>query len=80
VKFADGVRPGEGTSPSAGEDLPSPPPPSKLPKEKRFKKKKKKKIKAGLRFLMELYWFVDVALTLFAFAGPNCSKLTHGRL
>ena len=46
VKFADGVRPGEGTSPSAGEDLPSPPPPPrKLPKEKRFKKKKKKKIK-----------------------------------
>ncbi|XP_049770362.1 uncharacterized protein LOC126109383 [Schistocerca cancellata] len=44
VKFADGVQPGEGTSPSGGEDLPSPPPPPrKLPKEKRFKKKKKKK-------------------------------------
>lgn len=50
VKFADGVQPGEGTSPSAGEDLPSPPPPprAKIPKEKRFKKKKKKKkIKVG---------------------------------
>ncbi|KAK7791988.1 hypothetical protein R5R35_007975 [Gryllus longicercus] len=49
VKFADGVRPGEGTSPSAGEDLPSPPPPPrKLPKEKRYKKKKKKKIKVKI--------------------------------
>ncbi|CAG9774051.1 unnamed protein product [Ceutorhynchus assimilis] len=37
VKFADGIRPGEGTSPSAGEELYSPPPPI-LPKEKRFKK------------------------------------------
>ncbi|GJQ73697.1 hypothetical protein Trydic_g14032 [Trypoxylus dichotomus] len=40
VKFADGVAPGEGTSPSGGEELSSPPP----PKEKRFKKIKKKKI------------------------------------
>lgn len=52
VKFADGVRPGEGTSPSGGEELSSPPPiPAKLPKEKRYKKlalakkSKKKKIK-----------------------------------
>ncbi|XP_066258358.1 microtubule-associated protein futsch-like isoform X2 [Euwallacea similis] len=56
VQFADGIRPGEGTSPSAGEDLTSPPPPQrKLPKEKRFtkvllgnkskKKKMKKKVK-----------------------------------
>ena len=51
VTFADGVRPGEGTSPLAGEDLPSPPPPPrKLPKEKRFKKKKKKKIKVMVCF------------------------------
>lgn len=29
VQFADGVKPGEGTSPSGGEgDMPSPPPPS----------------------------------------------------
>ncbi|RZC38728.1 titin-like [Asbolus verrucosus] len=52
VQFADGVRPGEGTSPSGGEELSSPPPnPPKLPKEKRYKKlktpkkSKKKKIK-----------------------------------
>ncbi|XP_049817797.1 titin isoform X2 [Aethina tumida] len=53
VHFADGVRPGEGTSPSAGEELSSPPlAATKLPKEKRFKKvkqtkksKKKTKIK-----------------------------------
>lgn len=33
VKFADGVTPGEGTSPSGGEgDMPSPPP-SALPKD-----------------------------------------------
>lgn len=51
VQFADGVRPGEGTSPSGGEELSSPPPRKKLPKEKRYKKTKlhkknlKKKIK-----------------------------------
>ncbi|KAJ8950605.1 hypothetical protein NQ314_007831, partial [Rhamnusium bicolor] len=52
VQFADGVRPGEGTSPSGGEELSSPPPASKkLPKEKRYKKTKlitknpKKKVK-----------------------------------
>lgn len=39
VKFADGIAPGEGSSPSGGEELSSPPP----PKEKRFKKIKKKK-------------------------------------
>lgn len=55
VTFADGVRPGEGTSPLAGEDLPSPPPPPrKLPKEKRFKKKKKKKIKVMVCFKIDL--------------------------
>uniref|UniRef100_A0A1Y1LRH4 Chromo domain-containing protein n=1 Tax=Photinus pyralis TaxID=7054 RepID=A0A1Y1LRH4_PHOPY len=55
VLFSDGIRPGEGTSPSGGEELSSPPPaPRKLPKEKRFKKiklpkkekaPKKKKVK-----------------------------------
>ncbi|GLV34963.1 hypothetical protein CBL_09443 [Carabus blaptoides fortunei] len=52
VKFADGICPGEGTSPSGGEELPSPPPPPrKLPKEKRYKKlknKNKKKIKVKI--------------------------------
>ncbi|XP_056632075.1 titin-like [Diorhabda sublineata] len=55
VQFADGIRPGEGTSPSAGEDLTSPPPPSKvLPKEKRYTKTKlgtkhvKKKVKVKI--------------------------------
>lgn len=44
VKFADGIIPGEGTSPSGGEELTSPPPtPQKLPKEKRFTKTKKPK-------------------------------------
>jgi len=39
VSFSDGVRPGEGTSPSGGEEMSSPPPPSqKIPKEKRFTK------------------------------------------
>ncbi|KAL1494081.1 hypothetical protein ABEB36_009735 [Hypothenemus hampei] len=41
VQFADGIRPGEGTSPSAGEELSSPPPPKKkMTKEKRLKKLK----------------------------------------
>lgn len=54
VKFADGICPGEGTSPSGGEELSSPPPP-RLPKEKRYKKtralkkkSKKKKVKVNL--------------------------------
>lgn len=59
VKFADGICPGEGTSPSAGEELSSPPPPSskkKLAKEKRYKKmrmskkSKKKKVKVSAKF------------------------------
>ncbi|KAK5640706.1 hypothetical protein RI129_009253 [Pyrocoelia pectoralis] len=41
VQFSDGIKPGEGTSPSGGEDLSSPPPAArKLPKEKRFRKMK----------------------------------------
>ncbi|XP_018562191.1 titin-like [Anoplophora glabripennis] len=54
VQFADGVRPGEGTSPSGGEELSSPPPRKKLPKEKRYKKTKlqkknqKKKVKVKI--------------------------------
>ncbi|XP_019765747.2 uncharacterized protein LOC109541342 isoform X1 [Dendroctonus ponderosae] len=55
VQFADGIRPGEGTSPSGGEELSSPPPPDKqLPKEKRFRKLKfgkpsaKKKVKVKI--------------------------------
>lgn len=55
VKFADGICPGEGTSPSGGEDLPSPPPPPrKLPKEKRYKKihgKNKKKVKVTIKHI-----------------------------
>lgn len=51
VRFADGIPPGEGTSPSGGEDLPSPPPPKrKLPKEERYKKTKirsRKKVKVS---------------------------------
>ncbi|CAH1984260.1 unnamed protein product [Acanthoscelides obtectus] len=53
VSFADGIRPGEGTSPSAGEELSSPPP-KKLPKEKRYtktnivEKNKKKKVKVKI--------------------------------
>ena len=57
VQFADGIKPGEGTSPSAGEELFSPPPPKKkLPKEKRYKKSKlskkvnKKKVKVCCAF------------------------------
>lgn len=58
VKFSDGVMPGEGTSPSGGEELSSPPPaPKKLPKEKRYVKTKipkrtkvpnKKKVKVNI--------------------------------
>lgn len=65
MQFADGIRPGEGTSPSAGEDLSSPPPPKKkLPKEKRYKKLKfgkknaKKKVKvrsASFFFILPVY-------------------------
>nr|CAH7733971.1 unnamed protein product [Callosobruchus chinensis] len=53
VSFADGIRPGEGTSPSGGEELSSPPP-RKLPKEKRYTKTsmvdkiKKKKVKVKI--------------------------------
>lgn len=55
VKFADGIAPGEGTSPSAGEELSSPPPP-RLLKEKKYKKtrtvkkSKKRKVKVGASF------------------------------
>lgn len=54
VKFADGVIPGEGTSPSGGEELSSPPP----PKEKRFKKMKKKlqKKKIKVRYLIQIFF------------------------
>lgn len=51
VQFADGIRPGEGTSPSGGEELSSPPPPpskrstKKLKKLKLIKKAKKRKVK-----------------------------------
>ncbi|XP_044758697.1 trichohyalin-like isoform X2 [Coccinella septempunctata] len=52
VQFADGVRPGEGTSPSGGEELSSPPPqtevllkPKKYKRLGSIKKKKKKKLK-----------------------------------
>ncbi|KAG0729145.1 Glia maturation factor gamma [Chionoecetes opilio] len=49
VKFADGVLPGEGTSPSGGEEIHSPPPPTPTTavrkKEKRFRKKRKVKVK-----------------------------------
>lgn len=43
VKFADGVLPGYGTSPSGGEELSSPPPFPKVLKEKRYTKTKKPK-------------------------------------
>ncbi|XP_017770970.1 PREDICTED: uncharacterized protein LOC108558539 isoform X2 [Nicrophorus vespilloides] len=45
VKFADGIIPGEGTSPSGGEELSSPPPIVERSKEKRFTKTKKPKIR-----------------------------------
>lgn len=65
VHFADGIRPGEGTSPSAGEELTSPPPPEqKLPKEKRYKKLKfskkslkKKKVKVCRSFFFSFICF-----------------------
>uniref|UniRef100_A0A0A9W8V6 Uncharacterized protein n=2 Tax=Lygus hesperus TaxID=30085 RepID=A0A0A9W8V6_LYGHE len=47
VSFADGIRPGEGTSPSGGEDHPLSPPP-KPRKTKRKKKKKKRKVKVRI--------------------------------
>lgn len=43
VKFADGVKPGDGTSPSAGEEISSPPPPDKVQKKKTVKKKRQKR-------------------------------------
>lgn len=52
VKFADGVLPGEGTSPSGGEEIHSPPPPitgtkglTGKKREKRLRKKRKMKVK-----------------------------------
>ncbi|XP_068227043.1 microtubule-associated protein futsch-like isoform X2 [Palaemon carinicauda] len=46
VKFADGILPGEGTSPSGGEEIHSPPPPGgDKPKEKKLRKKRKVKVK-----------------------------------
>lgn len=63
VQFADGIKPGEGTSPSAGEELSSPPPPkNKLPKEKRYKKTKfhkktaKKKVKVSRIFATNIIY------------------------
>lgn len=56
VQFADGIRPGEGTSPSGGEgDMPSPPPPTgisfreglkDLRKDKLYRKSKKQEKRA----------------------------------
>uniref|UniRef100_A0A6P7GVE1 Titin-like n=1 Tax=Diabrotica virgifera virgifera TaxID=50390 RepID=A0A6P7GVE1_DIAVI len=54
VQFADGVRPGEGTSPSAGEELTASLSTKVLPKEKRYTKTKmrlkhnKKKVKVKI--------------------------------
>lgn len=58
VQFADGVRPGEGTSPSGGEgDMPSPPPPvptlpndslRDIAKRSRSRKSRKKQKRAKL--------------------------------
>lgn len=54
VKFSDGIMPGEGTSPSGGEELSSPPPPTFKKSDKKLRKKlksikkkstKKKKVK-----------------------------------
>lgn len=45
VKFADGILPGEGTSPSGGEEIHSPPPPTVKHKEKKLRKKRKVKVK-----------------------------------
>lgn len=64
VKFADGISPGEGTSPSAGEELSSPPPPT-LPKEKRYKKtrvlkkSKKKKVKVSMLVGKNLFFLIQ---------------------
>lgn len=49
VKFADGVKPGDGTSPSAGEEISSPLPLERVQKKKVVKKKRmKRKIKVSL--------------------------------
>lgn len=48
MKFADGIRPGEGTSPSGGEEIHSPPPPGGAPtkpREKKLRKRRKVKVK-----------------------------------
>lgn len=45
VQFADGIKPGEGTSPSGGEgDMPSPPPPKRIDLREGFKDLKRDKI------------------------------------
>lgn len=45
VQFADGIKPGEGTSPSGGEgDMPSPPPPTGISFREGFKDLRKDKL------------------------------------
>lgn len=55
VKFADGILPGEGTSPSGGEEMHSPPPPDK-PKEKKLRKKRKVKVKV-IKLVRQINFF-----------------------
>lgn len=56
VKFADGILPGEGTSPSGGEEIHSPPPPTaKATKTKEKKLRKKRKVKVKIIKQVDVY-------------------------
>lgn len=68
VQFADGIRPGEGTSPSGGEELSSPPPQSETlmkPKKhkKSVKKKKKKKVKVNNTQCFYIFRFLTLQIS-----------------
>lgn len=83
VTFSDGIMPGEGTSPSGGEELSSPPP-NKLPKEKRFKKTKPpkpvkvlKKKKVKVRFLSHNLLLVNRIDKIMFFQLVSSSEIMY---
>lgn len=79
VKFADGILPGEGTSPSGGEEIHSPPPPAAdttKKKEKKFRKKRKVKVKV-IKLVSNLGSMLGTNFLHIYFCRSCCLLLTH---
>ena len=83
VKFADGVLPGEGTSPSCGEEIHSPPPPSedpdKPPRGKKLRKKNKPRNRIVKLVSMSLMSFIRLtyAKALKMLAYQHCNSIQN---